>query len=173
LKPHEKHRAEGPRSLSFVVVTVSSSRYASKMRGKELEDESGDVAQERIKALGHRVLRRLLVSDDAHMIAAEARDFLAGEGDVLAFVGGTGVSKTDVTVEAVRPLFEKELEGFGELLRSSSYERIGAAAMLSRATAGVAKGKVILCIPGSPDAVEQAFEVFGTELPHVLSVARR
>jgi molybdenum cofactor biosynthesis protein B len=107
------------------------------------------------------------------MIAAEARDFLAGEGDVLAFVGGTGVSKTDVTVEAVRPLFEKELEGFGELLRSSSYERIGAAAMLSRATAGVAKGKVILCIPGSPDAVEQAFEVFGTELPHVLSVARR
>jgi molybdenum cofactor biosynthesis protein B len=155
------------------VVTVSSSRYASKLRGKELGDESGDVAWKCIEALGHKVLKRLLVSDDAQMIAAEAKDFLAGEGDVLAFLGGTGVSKTDVTVEAVRPFFEKELGGFGELLRSSSFARIGAAAMLSRATAGVANGKVILCIPGSPDAVEQAFDVFGAELPHLLSVARR
>lgn len=155
------------------MVTVSSSRYASKLLGKEPGDESGDVAQKRIKALGHRVLRRVLVSDDARAIAAEARDFLAGEGDVLAFLGGTGVSKTDVTVEAVKPLFEKELEGFGELLRSSSFARIGAAAMLSRATAGVANSKVILCIPGSPDAVKQAFDVFGAELPHLVSVARR
>jgi molybdenum cofactor biosynthesis protein B len=155
------------------VATVSSSRYAAKLLGRELEDESGDVAQKRITALGHRVLRRVLLSDDARMIAAEARAFLTGEGDILAFIGGTGVSKTDVTVEAVRPLFEKELEGFGELLRSSSFAKIGAAAMLSRATAGVARGRAILCIPGSPDAVEQAFDVFGTELPHVLSVARR
>ena len=172
MRPHEKHRAGGQRRLGFVVATVSSSRYLSKLRGREFEDESGDVAEKRITGLGHMVLKRLLISDDARMIAAAVKDFLGGEGDVLTFLGGTGVSKRDVTVETVRPYFEKELEGFGELLRSSSFAEIGAAAMLTRATAGVAKGKVILCIPGSPDAVRQALEMFGGELPHVLFVAR-
>ncbi|MGP8056279.1 MAG: molybdenum cofactor biosynthesis protein B [Nitrososphaerales archaeon] len=172
MRPHEKHRAGGQGRLRFVVATVSSSRYLSKLRGREFEDESGDVAEKRITGLGHGVLKRLLISDDARMIAGAVKDFLGGEGDVLTFLGGTGVSKRDVTVETVRPYFEKELEGFGELLRSSSFAEIGAAAMLTRATAGVAKGKVILCIPGSPDAVRRALEMFGGELPHVLFVAR-
>ena len=72
----------------------------------------------------------------------------------------------------VRPLFEKEIEGFGEIFRSVSYERIGAAAALSRATAGVARGKVVLCLPGSPDAVSTALELFVGEIPHVLRLTR-
>jgi len=72
----------------------------------------------------------------------------------------------------VRPFFEKELEGFGEIFRSVSFQRIGAAAALSRATAGVAAGKLIMCLPGSPDAVETALVMFLEEIPHVLELAR-
>jgi molybdenum cofactor biosynthesis protein B len=92
--------------------------------------------------------------------------------DVVVLTGGTGVSTTDVTIETVRPFFTKEIEGFGEVFRSVSYERIGAAAALSRATAGVAKGKLIMCLPGSPDAVRTALELFVGEIPHVLHLAR-
>ncbi len=172
LKPHEKHRAGGPGGLEFVVITVSSSRYHSRMNGSEAGDESGDLAEREIASFGHKVLRRELISDDAEEIRNKAGRFLEGKGDVLVFVGGTGVSKRDVTIEAVRPLLGKELSGFGELLRRTSFARIGAAAMLTRATAGVTNGKIILCIPGSPDAVKVAFRTFGGELPHILFVAR-
>jgi molybdopterin adenylyltransferase len=86
--------------------------------------------------------------------------------------GGTGVSSTDVTIETVRPFFEKEIEGFGEIFRSVSYQRIGPAAALSRATAGVARGKLVMCLPGAPDAVRTALELFVGEIPHVLHLAR-
>jgi molybdenum cofactor biosynthesis protein B len=154
------------------VVTVSSSRYASKAAGEVVTDESGDVAEDQIAGLGHRVVRRELISDDPGMIRKTVRKFLGGREDVIAFLGGTGVSSRDVTIESVRPFFEKELDGFGELLRSLSYDVVGPAAMMTRATAGVAKGKAILCLPGSPDAARVAFESFGRELPHMLYVAR-
>ena len=87
--------------------------------------------------------------------------------------GGTGVSKSDVTIEAVEPLMEKALPGFGELLRLLSYRRVGAAAMLTRASAGVARGKAIFCVPGSPDAARLAAEeLIAPEAPHVVKHAR-
>jgi molybdenum cofactor biosynthesis protein B len=92
--------------------------------------------------------------------------------DVVVLTGGTGLSTTDITIETVRPFFEKEIEGFGEIFRSVSYEKIGAAAALSRATAGVAKGKLVLCLPGSPDAVRTALDLFVGEIPHVLHLAK-
>lgn len=106
------------------------------------------------------------------MIREEVKRFLAGKCDVLVLMGGTGVSGRDVTIETVRPLLEKELDGFGELLRQVGYRKIGAAAMLTRATAGVARGKLVLCLPGSPGAVRDALRAFGGELPHALFVAR-
>ena len=158
--------------MGFVLVTVSTSRYHSKTRGEAVVDEYGDIAEREVGRLGHAVLKRSLISDDAVKIENCVKEFLGGEGDVLVFLGGTGVSPTDVTIETVRPLLEKELDGFGELLRASSARRIGPAAALTRATAGVARGKAILCVPGSPDAAEEAFRLFGGELPHVLFVAR-
>lgn len=153
-------------------MTVSTSRYNAKVEGGNSADESGDVAVREISKLGHDVARRELVSDDARMIQSEAEKFLGGSDDVLVFLGGTGVSPRDLTIETVRPFFEKELEGFGELLRSVSFRKLGAAAMLSRATAGVAGGKLFLCLPGSPDAARVALRSFGREIPHVLFVAR-
>jgi molybdopterin adenylyltransferase len=126
-----------------------------------------------IEAARGVVAERALVPDDAELLGSTvSRALREKDLDVVVLTGGTGVSSTDITIETVRPLFEKEIEGFGEIFRSVSYERIGVAAALSRATAGVARGKVVLCLPGSPDAVRTALELFLGEIPHVLHLTR-
>jgi len=160
--------------LRYVVVTVSTSRYDLQGKeGRRVSDESGDLAQEMIGRSKGVVAERLLIPDDARLLkGAVSRALRRADLDVVVLTGGTGVSTTDVTIETVRPFFEKEIEGFGEIFRSVSYQRIGAAAALSRATAGVAKGKLIMCLPGSPDGVKTALELFAGEIPHVLHLAR-
>lgn len=153
-------------------MTVSSSRYDAVRKGAKPADESGDVAESELKKLGHRVAKRELVSDDRGMIRARLESFLAGRGDVIVFMGGTGVSTRDVTIETVRPYLEKELDGFGELFRALSFEEIGAAAALTRCTAGVARGKLVVCLPGSPEATALALERLGGEFPHAVHISR-
>jgi len=135
-------------------------------------DESGDSAQHELVKLGYELKIRELISDDQEMLRKEVEKFLSGREDVLIFLGGTGVSGRDVTIETIRPFMEKELDGFGETLRHLSYEEIGSAAIMTRATAGVAKGKLIVCLPGSPGAVSLALKSLGREFPHILFVAR-
>jgi molybdenum cofactor biosynthesis protein B len=170
--PHEKHRRSGPGKISVVLVTVSTSRYAARRNEGGASDESGDVASREIGKLGYRIARRELVSDEPKMIRSQLELFERGKDDVLVFLGGTGVSSRDVTIETVRPCLEKELDGFGEMLRSISSRKLGSASFLTRATAGVARGKLILCLPGSPDAAATAIRAFGKEFPHILFVAR-
>jgi molybdopterin adenylyltransferase len=172
LKPHEKHRARGPQNLGVVLVTVSTSRYVEKREGRKPRDEAREVAEREVARLGFVLRRAELISDQRRMIRLETEKFLRGRDDVLVLMGGTGVSSRDVTIEAVRPLLEKELEGFGELLRHVGYGKIGAAAALTRATAGVSRGKLVLCLPGSPAAVKDSLRAFGKEIPHALFVAR-
>jgi molybdenum cofactor biosynthesis protein B len=171
-RPHVEHLAKGPRKITVRLVTVSSSRYEKAQKGEKFGDETADEATREIARLGYELKGRELISDDEEMLSREAKKFLAGPEDVLVFTGGTGVAPRDVTIEAIRPFMEKELEGFGEILRSLSYKEIGEAAMLTRATAGVAKGKLIVCLPGSPAAVRLALQSLGKEIPHVLFVAR-
>ena len=171
MKPHEQHRRQGQQRLRVAVVTVSTSRYAKMKARTEYTDEGGDAAAERAEAAGHKVSRRAMVSDDRAMIRREVKRFLESGDDVLLLTGGTGLSSRDVTVETVRPFFEKELEGFGELVRRLGFEEIGTSAVLTRATAGVASGKLILCMPGSPGAVRTAMKAFAGEFAHVRFVA--
>ena len=133
---------------------------------------AGDTAQRELEKLGYVLKVRELVSDDAGMLRREADRFLSGKEDVLIFIGGTGVSSKDLTIETIRPYLEKELHGFGEMLRRLSYGEIGSAAILTRATAGVARGKLIVCLPGSPEAVTVALKNMAKEFPHTLFVAR-
>lgn len=172
MKPHETHRSHAQAALKIRIVTVSSSRYEMKEAGRPFTDGAGDVAEAESKKAGHNVTGRELISDEPSMLRAQVVRFLEGGDDVLLFAGGTGVSSRDVTIETVRPYFEKELPGFGELLRRVSFERIGSAAMLTRATAGVAKGKLLVCMPGSPDAVEMALRATAAEFSHLIFVAR-
>ena len=173
-RAHETHREAGPKKLGFYVITVSSSRFVQKSRRQPVTDESGDAAVRMIKRARHSVVGRELIDDDQRMIVDALNDGLRNDGaDVVVFTGGTGLSQRDVTVDAVKPLFEKEIEGFGEIMRAVSYKKIGSPAMLTRATAGLISRKVVVCLPGSPDAVETGLRLLIGELPHMVYVARK
>ncbi|ESS02491.1 MAG: molybdenum cofactor synthesis domain protein [uncultured archaeon A07HR67] len=162
------HHAHDTETVSVAVLTVSSSR--------SLEDDvSGDWLVEAFEDAGHEVAVRELVGDDFETVQATV-DRLARRGDTDAVVttGGTGVTPDDVTPEAVAPLFEKTLPGFGELFRRRSYEEVGTRTVGSRATAGIADGTVVCCLPGSENAVRLGTEaILLPELGHLTGLAAR
>jgi molybdenum cofactor biosynthesis protein B len=173
LKPYELHRAAAPTNLKFYVVTVSTSRFKKKQGNENVVDESGDTAERLALDAGHSVVGRELIPDDNEMLRKVIKKVAEDDSvDVLVLTGGTGISPNDITIETVRPFLQKEIDGFGELLRRVSFEKIGAAAVLSRATAGIVGRKLVLCLPGSPDAVSTALGSFIGEIPHALQVAR-
>lgn len=165
------HRAEAASrgALACAVLTVSDSRTAE-------TDESGPLARRLLEAAGHRIAVHALLRNDEPVVRNQVAEWLA-RGDLHAIVitGGTGLGSKDRTIEALRPLFEKEIPGFGELFRLLSYqEQIGTTAILSRAAAGSAKGAVIVSLPGSKAAVELALtRILVPELPHLLREIRR
>jgi molybdenum cofactor biosynthesis protein B len=169
------HKAGVPAVLNFAVYICSTSRYRQILQGgKDVSDVGGETIVELITKGGHNVLFKKIVPDDSALISDVAQQALEMAGvDVIIFSGGTGITPNDVTVESVSPIFEKGLPGFGEFFRRLSFESIGTAAVLSRATAGVAKGKALFCIPGSPDAVRLAVEtLILPEVPHIVKHAR-
>jgi len=171
---HEFHRSQGPKSARFYVVTVSTSRFQEKARGGSPKDESGDVAVEIITSAGHAVVGRDLLPDDVTAIRKKAFELMARDDvDIVVFTGGTGLTKSDVTIEALRPLFEKEIEGFGDVFRFYSIQEVGTAAFLTRATAGVVKGKVFVLLPGSPNAVKTGLRILLGEASHLLYLVRQ
>jgi len=164
----DDHHARDLDSLGVAVVTVSSSRSLS-------DDPSGDVVVAGLEAEGHRVVSRDLVADDFDGVQSSV-DALVGRDDVDVVVttGGTGVTPDDVTVEALDPLFDKELPGFGELFRLLSHDQIGTKVVGTRATAGVADGVVVFCLPGSEDAAKLGVEqIIVEEAGHLAGLAGR
>ena len=138
--------------IGIAVMTVSDTRTSA-------DDKSGDTLTERIAAAGHRLAGRVIVKDDVRQIRSAARKFIADKAvDVVISTGGTGLTGRDVTIEAMRPLFEKEIEGFGTVFHMISFAKINTSTMQSRATAGVAKGKYIFCLPGSPGACRDGWD---------------
>jgi len=157
------------------VVTISTSKYKQRGRGcSDVNDLSGDLIVKRLEEAGHLISARALIPDDREEIAAALKKMLGKrQVDGVITTGGTGIARSDVTVEAVRGLLDKEIEGFGELFRKISYERMGSAALLTRALAGVKKGKAVFCLPGSPEAVETALRnLIIPEAAHIVKHAR-
>ena len=139
-------------SLAIALLTVSDTRTLE-------DDHSGEALQLRLQAAGHRLAERVLVPDNRYRIRAELSRWIADEGvQVVITCGGTGLTGRDGTPEAVAPLLDKTIEGFGELFRVLSFETIGTSTLQSRALAGVANGTVIFVLPGSLDAVETAWD---------------
>jgi molybdenum cofactor biosynthesis protein B len=138
------------------------------MRKGRDEDVSGKLIERKARETGHETTR-LLVPDDADEIRKAVDKFIAEkETDAVIISGGTGVAKRDVTIETLQPLFEKELPGFGEILRRIGYEQVGGAALLTRATAGLIERKPVFCLPGAPNAVEVAMGLILPELGHLI-----
>lgn len=138
--------------LSISVLTISDSRTLE-------NDSSGETLIGRLTAAGHKLAERAIVPDNIYRVRSVISNWLVDDKtQVIITTGGTGVTGRDGTPEAVAPLLDKELNGFGELFRAISYQRIGSSSMQSRCLAGVANGKYIFCVPGSVDACETAWD---------------
>lgn len=138
--------------LNIAILTVSDTRTLA-------DDKSGQTLQERIAAAGHSVSDRQITRDDIAKIRRIVKAWVKRKDvDVIISTGGTGLTGRDVTIEAMRPLFEKEIDGFSTLFHMISFPKIGTSTVQSRATAGVAKGKYIFCLPGSPGACKDAWD---------------
>jgi molybdenum cofactor biosynthesis protein B len=139
-------------AVNIAVLTVSDTRGPD-------DDKSGRTLVEMIESAGHKVAARKIVKDEAAAIAAQLREWIADPAiDVVIATGGTGVTGRDVTPEAFESVFEKKIDGFGELFRWLSYQKVGTSTIQSRATGGVAGGTYLFALPGSPGACRDGWE---------------
>ncbi len=166
--PVDEHRAQGPSRVRCAVITVSDTRTLD-------TDRSGALVAELLQGAGHEVVGRTIVPDEPRHIRHTVGEWVHGESvDAIVVTGGTGISPRDRTYETITAMFARELNGFGELFRMLSYQEIGPAAMLSRATAGVIGGTILFLLPGSTGAVRLALEkLILPELSHLVGQLRR
>ena len=160
----EEHKAKGKKSINCFVVTVSDTR-------DETTDTSGQLIKSLLNNENHQLAGYRIVKDEPDQIEALLRDTLRQDGvEAIIVNGGTGISPRDGTYEVIVRLLDKKLDGFGEIFRYLSYQDIGSAAVMSRAVAGSAQGKVLISLPGSKGAVGLAMEkLILPELRHMVS----
>jgi len=162
----KEHKEHAPASVKCGIVTISDSRSPE-------TDESGTLIRNLLLGAGHKVLLYVVVKDEAKAIA-NAVEQASWTCDAILTNGGTGLGRRDVTVPTLAPLFDRTLPGFGEIFRALSYREVGSAAMLSGAVAGVYHGRIVFCLPGSPDACRLALEtLILPELGHAVGVMSR
>lgn len=155
----EKAKTLGP--IGIAIITVSDTRTAE-------TDVNAKWLREQITALGHHVTAYRLIKDEPAQVAEILEELVQTEARILLWNGGTGIAPRDTTFDVLNRKIEKPMPGFGEIFRMLSFEVVGAAAMLSRATAGVYKGKLIVSTPGSPNAVQLAWSrLLAPELEHL------
>jgi len=160
---HREHKETAPRTVRIGIVSVSTTRNLE-------NDESGHWIRQQAVAEGHQVVFHQVVPDDDTAITQMIREVIKyHDPQVLLLTGGTGISSRDLTIEAVQPLFTKELSAFGPLFAQLSFRQINSAAILSRATAGVVGKTVLFCLPGSLKACKLACkELIFPELGHLV-----
>ncbi len=144
--------------LNIAIMTVSDSR-------SDENDTSGNTLVTRLQDAGHKLVEKRIVPDDRYQIRAVLSGWIADQGvEAVITTGGTGLTGRDITPEAVTPLFDKHIEGFGELFRWKSYEKIKTSTVQSRALAGLANGTPIFCLPGSPGACKDGWAIIQDQL---------
>ena len=164
----EEHRAQSPDSVKCFVLTVSDTRTLE-------TDKGGALIEEFLSRSGHQITAREVVRDEMSLIENSVHNAMNGvaQPDAIIVTGGSGISRRDVTPEALRPLLTKEMPGFGEVFRMLSWQEVGPATMLSRAFAGVIGGTLLFVLPGSTNAVRLAMEkLIAPELGHLVREAR-
>jgi len=159
----EEHKKEAPDTINIGIITVSDSRDIA-------DDISGNIIKDLAKE--HRIVAHVVVKDKKALIKNELMDLILNNlnpVNVIIMNGGTGLSKSDVTIDAISPMFTKKITAFEPLFASLSFGQVKSAAMLSRAAAGIMRGRVVFCLPGSPDACRLAMEkLIMPELGHIL-----
>ena len=163
-----EHKAHAPRSVGCFVLTISDTKTPE-------TDSSGGLIKKLLLTGGHQVIATAIVRDEPADVARVIREACADPAvQAVIATGGTGITSRDRTFEAIEGLLAKRLPGFGELFRMLSYQEVGAAAMLSRAQMGIHAGRIIVSLPGSPNACRLAVEkLLLPELPHLVREASR
>ena len=139
------------KSVRVAVLTVSDSRDTS-------NDTSGDILAERVAEAGHELIGRAIVRDDVDAIRKQVLAWVEAGAEAIVSTGGTGITGRDVTPEAIRPLFDKEIDGFSVVFHLVSYQTVGLSTLQSRALAGIVKGVFVFCLPGSNGAVKDGWD---------------
>lgn len=161
----EVARKVGP--VRYVRLSITDSR-------KPEEDQSGRAIESLFSEAGHTQVASMIVKNDPKGLREVIKKLCEEEVDLIIMTGGTGLSRKDQTIEAISPLLDKVLPGFGELFRSLSFQEVGSAALMSRALCGTARGKVIVCLPGSEQAVRLALtKLLIPEAQHLVWQAAR
>lgn len=163
LKSSQQHReiAAQQGQVKLAIVTVSDTRTPE-------TDTNYHFLEKEISEMGHVVVGYRIVKDEVEEVGAALEEMVSGEAQIILFNGGTGIATRDRTYDVINRKLEKEMPGFGEIFRMLSYDQVGAAAMLSRATAGVYRNKLIVSTPGSPAAVQLAWQkLLAPELEHL------
>jgi len=165
---YHEHKHHDVQNVNCAVITTSDSRT-------EQDDESGKLIKQRLTTYGHKVNYYTILKNDALTLRKMLEDLLKRDDvQVIIIGGGTGLSKRDITVNTIAPMLEKTLDGFGELFRQLTYQEIGTGSIMSRASAGVANGKIIICIPGSLGAATLAMDkIILPEIGHLVREATR
>ncbi len=164
-KTSEEHKNNSPEKIYCGIITLSDSR-------NEKKDISGDYIEKQINER-YELISRTVIPDEKKILEESIEKMIKEGADVILTTGGTGISKRDITVECVENLFDKKLDGFGEIFRYESYLEIGSSALISRATAGIYKNCCIFSMPGSPNAVKTALRIIIEELPHAVHHAKK
>ena len=165
---HVEHQLQAPRTVGCYIITISDTRT-------DETDTAGRAIGDLLRQAGHEVTGQTIVKDDPDLVRGTIERQLANPAvQAIIMTGGTGITSRDSTYEAVSGLFDKRLDGFGELFRMLSYQQVGSAAMLSRACAGLVAGRIVVALPGSENAVRLAMErLLIPELGHLVHEASR
>lgn len=171
MKVHEQHKKKGPEIVNIALVIVSTSRFEEQEKGMQSSDKTIPLVKQILdENPSFKLHNSFIISDSPEQIKTALNRLIEDQNlHAIIYSGGTGLTPKDITYEAIEPLLEKKLDGFGEIFRSLSYQEIGPAAMLSRATAGKINDKIVFLLPGSPNAVKLALEkLIIPELRHIV-----
>ncbi|MGN0092967.1 MAG: molybdenum cofactor biosynthesis protein B [Methanobrevibacter sp.] len=171
-KSMEEHKKHVPIDVKCGVITLSDSKY--KDSKEEINsDISGQDIINVLKEKGHEIKEYTIIPDDKDMLLDTVKKMNEEKIDAIFTTGGTGLESRDITIETLRPLYDKEINGFGEIFRLKSYEELGSGALLSRASAGIYNKTIIFSMPGSPNAVKTAMDIISDEIGHLVKHSRK
>jgi molybdopterin adenylyltransferase len=169
----EKHIHDKNIAINVQILIISDSISVVDPKSREKLDLSSKIASELITQQGYHVKSVEYVPDEKDQIQPAVKKFINQKLELILTIGGTGITKRDVTIESIHPLLDKELPGFGELFRSLTYAEVGTVSIVTRAMAGVAQDSVIVCLPGSPNAQKVGVPLILKEIIHLINMIRK
>lgn len=171
-KSMEEHKKHVPIDVKCGVITLSDSKYKDSKEGIN-SDISGEDIINVLKEKGHEIKEYTIIPDDKDMLLDTVKKMNEEKIDAIFTTGGTGLESRDITIETLKPLYDKEINGFGEIFRLKSYEELGSGALLSRSSAGIYNKTIIFSMPGSPNAVKTAMDIISDEIGHLVKHSRK